>query len=150
MTRSPNRPEATNPEQAWSNLKNLFIESVKEVCESSTGRRWSKQTWWWNERVDVAIKAKMAHFKTHRSLRKKGKTPEARAALTAYQDAKHLARHEIWLAKTSAGEIFKNIDPKGAQYTASHGRCPKETRMWLVNSLSGMTQVNPSSQNRLR
>ena len=43
VTRSPNRPEATNPEQAWSNLKNLFIESVKEVCESSTGRRWSKQ-----------------------------------------------------------------------------------------------------------
>ena len=114
MTRSPNRPEATNPEQAWSNLKNLFIESVKEVCESSTGRRWSKQTWWWNERVDVAIKAKMAHFKTHRSLRKKGKTPEARAALTAYQDAKHLARHEIWLAKTSAGEIFRNVDPKGS------------------------------------
>ena len=62
----------------------------------------------------MAIKAKRAHFKTHRSLRKKGKTPEARAALTAYQDAKHLARHEIWLAKTSAGEIFRNVDPKGS------------------------------------
>ena len=132
-------------------LKTPIIESVKEVCESSTGRRWSKQTWWWNERVDVAIKAKMAHFKTHRSLRKKGKTPEARAALAAYQDAKHLARHEIWFAKTSGGDIFLGIlIQRGAQYTASHGRCPKETRMWLVNSVSGMTQVNPSSQNRLR
>ena len=62
----------------------------------------------------MAIKAKMAHFKTHRSPGKKGNTPEARAALTAYQDAKRSARHEVWLAKISAGEIFRNVDPKGS------------------------------------
>ena len=72
----------------------------------------SKQTWWWNDRVDVAIKAKRAHFKTHRSLKKKGNTPEARAGLTAYQDAKRSARHEVWLAKSSAGEeMFRYVDP---------------------------------------
>ena len=63
----------------------------------------------------MAVKAKMAHFKTHRSLRKKGNTPEARAALTAYLAAKRAARHEVWLAKSSAGEeIFRNVDPKGS------------------------------------
>ena len=63
----------------------------------------------------MAIKAKRAHFKTHRSLRKKDSTPEARAALSAYQDAKRLVRHEVWLAKSSAvEEIFRNVDPKGS------------------------------------
>ena len=112
---APNRPEDTTPEQAWSNLKTPIIESVKEVCGTSTGRKWRKQTWWWNERVDAAVKAKRAHFKTHRSLRRKGNTPQARAALTAYQDAKRSARHEIWVAKSSAGEeMFRNVDPKGS------------------------------------
>ena len=51
----------------------------------------------------------------HRSLKKKGNTPEARAGLTAYQDAKCSVQHEVSLVKSSAGEeIFRNVNPKGS------------------------------------
>ena len=101
-------------ETAWSNLKTPLLEAATEVCGLTSNHRWKKVTWWWNDRVDKAIKKKRACFKTHNALRKQGNSPEAIDAKAEYNKAKRAAKREVWLARSEAeAETFKNLDPQG-------------------------------------
>ena len=107
--------ESSSPETAWSNLKTPLMEAAAEVCGFSRKHQWKRQTWWWNERVDRAIRAKRAHFKTYRKLKKRGDTVGAQAAKEAYLEAKRHAKSEVWLAMSaSSEETFKVVDPLGS------------------------------------
>ena len=107
--------EDTPVEAAWNNLKTPLLEATSDTCGFSSGHQWRRQTWWWNEQVNTAIKSKRALFKSYMSLRKRGDTPEARTAREDYLKAKRHARHEVWLAKSAAsGEAFKLDDPQGS------------------------------------
>ena len=107
--------ETTSVESAWSNLKTPLLEAAKEVCGFSRNHQWRKETWWWNDRVEAAVTTKRTLFKAYNSLRKRGATPEALAARTAYSDAKRTAKQAIRQAKSEAEAVrFKDIDPYGS------------------------------------
>ena len=107
--------EDTPVEAAWSDLKTPLLEATSETCGFSSGHQWRRQTWWWNEDVEAAIKSKRALFKTYMSLRKHGDSPETSNAKADYLKAKRHARHVVWLAKSAASEeTFKVVDPQGS------------------------------------
>ena len=51
-----------------------MTEAAKEVCGQTTKHRWQKQTWWWNEAVEAAVKAKYGWQFTAISLVEKVRT----------------------------------------------------------------------------
>ena len=52
-----------NVEEIWTTLKGGLSEAAKETCGLSSRHRWHKQTWWWNDDVDKAVKEKRRCFK---------------------------------------------------------------------------------------
>ena len=108
--------QVDNPvEASWSNLKTPLLEATKETCGLSSQHQWRPETWWWNDKVDAAIKSKRALYKTYKSLRKQGDTPGVAKAKADYDIAKRHARREVWLAKQAASvETFKAVDPQGS------------------------------------
>ena len=108
--------QVDNPvEASWSKLKTSLLEATKETCGLSSPHQWRPETWWWNDKVDAAIKSKRALYKTYKSLRKQGDTPGVAKAKADYDIAKRHARREVWLAKQAASvETFKAVDPQGS------------------------------------
>ena len=101
-------------EGLWSNLKQPLLDAASEVCGVSRNHQWRPETWWWNDRVDDAIKEKRSRYKTYNALKKSGNVTESREAKTAYNEAKRIAKHVVWLAKSEAEkEEFANISPSG-------------------------------------
>ena len=101
-------------ESVWSRLKGPLLEAATEVCGMSKNHRWRTETWWWNEQVNDAVQEKRACFKVYNALKKEGKTAEAKEAKTAYMDAKRVAKHAVWLAKSEAEkEEFATVSPDG-------------------------------------
>ncbi len=48
----------------WTGLSNAVMETAKEVCGESRGQRHhERQTWWWCEEVQQAIKEKRDAYK---------------------------------------------------------------------------------------
>jgi hypothetical protein len=101
-------------EDLWSNLKQPLLDAAAEVCGVSRNHQWRPETWWWTDRVDDAIKEKRARYKTYNALKKAGNVIETNEAKTTYNDAKRVAKHVVWLAKSEAEkEEFANISPSG-------------------------------------
>ena len=42
----------------WQQMKNLMTGTAKDVCGMSKGPCRHKETWWWNEEVDEAVREK--------------------------------------------------------------------------------------------
>lgn len=101
-------------DEAWSRLKDPLLEAATEVCGLSKNHQWRPVTWWWDEQVDEAVKEKRRRFKAYNILRREGKTDEAEVAKAAYNEAKRLAKHTVWRAKSAAEEEqFRDISPEG-------------------------------------
>ena len=82
------------------------------MCGLSKKHQWKRETWWWDDKVEEAVKKKQECFKRHIALAKAGQTREAEDAKAAYNEAKRLAKHVGWQAKSVAErEIFSNIAP---------------------------------------
>ena len=45
-------------ESAWSLLKKPLLEAAVVTCGLSKKHQWRRETWWWNNEVDEAIKEK--------------------------------------------------------------------------------------------
>ena len=61
-----NRIEAANVDHAG--FSNALLNSVREVCGETTGRRQrDRETWWWNEEVQLAVREKKSAFKRWQS-----------------------------------------------------------------------------------
>ena len=104
--------QVDNPvEASWSNLKAPLLEATKETCGLSSQHQWRPETWWWNDKVDAAIKSKRALYKTYKSLRKQGDTPGVAKAKADYDIAKRHARREVWLAKQAASSTDESRKP---------------------------------------
>ena len=103
---------ADDVENVWSKLKTPLLETASEVCGVSKKHQWKRETWWWDDKVEEAVKEKRKCFKRHIALAKAGQTREAEDAEAAYNEAKRLAKHVVWQAKSVAErEIFSNIAP---------------------------------------
>ena len=46
-------------------LSNALLNSAREVCGETTGKRQrGRETWWWNEEVQLAVREKKLAFKS--------------------------------------------------------------------------------------
>ena len=82
------------------------------MCGLSKKHQWKRETWWWDDKVEEAVKKKRECFKRHIALAKARQRREAEDAKVAYNEAKRLAKHVVWQAKSVAErEIFSNIAP---------------------------------------
>ena len=64
--------------------------------------------------MEDAINQKKSRYRTFKKLRKQGHTPETIAAKEAYNLAKWVSKHVVWLAKSEAEkEAFAHISPNG-------------------------------------
>ena len=96
----------------WSKLKAPLLETVSKVFGLSKKHQWKRETWWWDDKVEEAVKKKRECFKRHIALAKAGQTREAEDAKVAYNEAKRLAKRMVWQAKSVAErEKFSNIAP---------------------------------------
>ena len=104
---------ADNVEDVWSKLKTPLLETASEVCGLSKKHQLKRETWWWDDRVEEAVKKKRECYKRHLALAKASQTREAEDAKPAYNKAKRLAKHMVWQAMSVAErEKFSNIAPK--------------------------------------
>ena len=88
-------PEPVSVENAWAVIKNSLLGACDEVCGwTKGGMPRHRETWWWSDVVDCAIKAKRNAWKTWQQ----GGPKEA------YLVAKRNARKVVYQAKKKAEE----------------------------------------------
>ena len=101
-------------EEIWSKLETTLLETTSVVCGSSSKHQWRPEIWWWDDRVEDAINEKGSQYRTYKKLRKQGHMPEIITAKEAYNLAKRVSKHVVWLAKSEAEkEAFAHISPNG-------------------------------------
>ena len=82
------------------------LQAIKDF----QNHQWKRETWWWDGKVDEAIKTKFARFRSYKALVKAGRLSEANEAKGAYKEAKRLAKRVVWQAKLDAEKgKFANI-----------------------------------------
>ena len=47
----------------WTSLKDKLLQATKQACGISSNHPWRKQTWWWNNQVEEAVREKSRCFK---------------------------------------------------------------------------------------
>ena len=82
-----------NVEDIWNILKSNLLESAKNVCGMTKKGNWRKETWWWDDSVENAIKEKRFKWKSW----KKGEIIKEE-----YLKAKRHAKSVVYKAKKSA------------------------------------------------
>ncbi len=86
-------------------LSNTVMETAKEVCGKSRGQRHhERQTWWWCEEVQQAIKEKRDAFKRWQRERTEGNKGKYKEKSTIAETAVAVAKERAWT------EWSQNID----------------------------------------
>lgn len=109
-------PSNDQVEALWSKLKGSLLDAAAEVCGRTKNHQWKPETWWWNNQVDEAVQEKRARFKTYNILKKQGNSNsvEFLEAKSAYVEAKRLAKHTVWCAKSESESMeFASVSPNG-------------------------------------
>ena len=78
-----------NSDSSWQCFKRALNTSAEAVCGMSKNHNWRKETWWWNDEVDAAIKEKRKAWNEW----KKGGCRET------YNRAKAIAKKAVFQAK---------------------------------------------------
>ena len=90
-------------ETAWNELKTCIFESFDLSCCWTKVQQNRKETWWWNDTVELTVKEK----RTLRKAWKKGGSKES------YLIAKCIAKQVVYNAKKAASEErFSNLHEK--------------------------------------
>ena len=105
-----------SPEEIWSHLKSGLNSAAEEVCGYTKNHQWRKETWWWNSRVDEAVKEKRRCYKVFTKLRRLKLYDKAYASAQAeYKSAKKLAKRIVWHAIHDASKTqFADVNPNSA------------------------------------
>ena len=90
---------ATSVEEKWKTMRDAWLNSAEEVCGWTKGKRKQKETWWWNDDVEEAVKMKRDKF---RRWKKFGVDQDHRE----YLEAKRVSRRVIWNAKDAKCREF--------------------------------------------
>ena len=92
-------------EEIWDHLKSTLNSAAEEVCGYLKNHQWKRETWWWDMKVDEAVKEKRRCFKVWSRLKKQKVYGDARKATrAAYDTAKKHAKRVVWLAKQDAAK----------------------------------------------
>ena len=95
--------DSSDIEECWNSLKACILESFDASCGWTKAQQTRKETWWWNDDVDLAVKEKRNLWK----LWKKGGSKEP------YIAAKRRAKCAVYTAKKTASEdSFNNLHEK--------------------------------------
>ena len=87
----------------WTSLKDKLLQATKQVCGVSSNHPWRKQTWWWNNQVEEAVREKHRCFKL-------GKAGGSRAACNT---AKCTSNRVVHQAKREAEKVtLQKIDAR--------------------------------------
>ena len=83
----------------WTSLKDKLLQATKQVCGVSSNHPWRKQTWWWNNQVEKAVREKRRCFKLW-------KARGSRAAYnTAKRTTKRTSNRVVHQAKSEAEKV---------------------------------------------
>ena len=99
---------ASNVDGYWKVLKDSLLAASDDVCGWTKGPPRHKETWWWNDKVDDAVKQKRKLWKEW----KQGKIDK-----NDYLEAKRKAKRAVYQAKCESerkrfGEIERRDDQK--------------------------------------
>ena len=76
----------------WTSLKSKLLQAKKHVYGVSLNHPWRKQTWWWNNQVEEAVREKRRVWK-------------AVGSKAAYNTAKHTSNRVVHQAKSEAEKV---------------------------------------------
>ena len=97
--------DATSVEERWSTLKDSLQQAAEQVCGISKKHQWRKQTWWWDDLVESAVKEKRRCYKVWK----------AGGSREAYNVAKRAASRAVYHARHDAQRTaVEELDPKTA------------------------------------
>ena len=87
----------------WTSLKDKLLQATKQVCGVSSNHPWRKQTWWWNNQVEEAVREKRRCFKLWK----------AGGSRAAYNTAKRTSNRAVHQARSEAEKVaLQKIDPR--------------------------------------
>ena len=96
------KPEPADVENIWSQLKQGLITVADQVCGLTKEIPRRAETWWWNEKVKLAISEKKRLWKAWKTGGSKDE----------YINANKCAKHAVYIARKEAVDFFyKNILP---------------------------------------
>ena len=94
---------STADERCRTSLKDKLLQATKQVCGVSSNHPWRKQTWWWNNQVEEAVREKRRCFKLWK----------AGGSRAAYNTAKRTSNHAIHQVRSEAEKVaLQKIDPR--------------------------------------
>ena len=98
-----------------TSLKDKLLQATKQVCGVSSNHPWRKQTWWWNNQVEEAVREKRRCFKLWK----------AGGSWAAYNTAKCTSNRAVHQARSEAEKVaLQKIDPRsGDVYRLAKQMC---------------------------
>ena len=82
-------------DEHWTSLKDKLLQATKQVCGVSSNHPWRKQTWWWNNKVEEAVREKRRCFKLWK----------AGGSRAAYNTAKRTSNRAVHQARSEAEKV---------------------------------------------
>lgn len=90
-------------EEKWTAMREAMLEGAKEVCGMRREPPRHKETWWWNEKTEKAIKEKRKWYKLWNKCKVEGENEERRVK---YVKARQKAKKEVAKAIKQQSEEF--------------------------------------------
>ena len=135
--------QASTVDERWTSLKDKLLQTTKQVCGVSLNHPWRKHTWWWNTKVEEAVKEKRRCFKLWK----------AGGSRAAYNTAKRASNHAVHEAKSEAEKVaLQKIDPKSVDIyiyrLAKQMRCDNQDVMGekLVKNDAGQLSLDEEAK----
>ena len=95
--------QTSTVDEHWTSLKDKLLQATKQVCGVSSNHPWRKQTWWWNNQLEEAVREKRRCFKLWK----------AGGSRAAYSTAKRTSNRAVHQARSEAEKVaLQKIHPR--------------------------------------
>ena len=95
--------QTSTVDERWTSLKDKLLQATKQVCGVSSNHPWRKQTWWWNNQMEEAVREKRRCFKLW----------NAGVRRAAYNTAKRTSNRAVHQARSEDEKVaLQKIDPR--------------------------------------
>ena len=113
--------QTSTVDERWTSLQDKLLQATKQVCAVSSNHTWRKQTWWWNNQVEEAVREKCRCFKLWK----------AGGSRAAYNTAKPTSNRAVHQARSEAERVaLQKIDPRsGDVYRIAKQMC-RDKEAW--------------------
>ena len=102
-----------------TSLKDKLLQATKQVCDVSSNHPWRKQTWWWNNQVEEAVRDKRRCFKLWK----------AGGSRAAYNSAKRTSNRAVHQARSEAEKVtLQKIDPRSGDVYRLAKQMPRDNQ----------------------